>query len=185
VQMQHVRVYGSVDSCVILLKKRDEVVLSQSNPPKEGCDEIMEEQGIDDLVDYEDFLEKERTEMEKLEAHFEERTSKLASKMMIPREGVDLMDVDKLMDREEEYMADGEVEISKEEENELDQFKIVHYKKEAVHKLLRSSVRVEDKSMKILDKATAKKGLELKKTGLSSSPLPLSLFSILLIHCIL
>jgi hypothetical protein len=130
----------------------------------------MEEQGRDDLIDYEDSLKKERMEMEKLEAHFEERTSKLASQMMIPWDGVDLMDVDKLMDGGEENMANGEVENSKEEENELDQFKIVHYKKEAVHKLLGSNVRVEDRCMKILDKATAKKGLELKKTSLSSSP---------------
>jgi hypothetical protein len=88
--------------------------------------------------------------------------------MMIPREGVDMMDLDKLMEGGEESMADGEVEDSKEEENELDQFKIVHYKKEAVHKMLRSSVRVKDKNMMILDKATAKKVLELKKVCLSS-----------------
>jgi hypothetical protein len=78
------------------------------------------------------------------------------------------MDVDKLMDGGEENMASGEVENSKEDENELDQFKIVHYKKEVVHKLLRSSVRVEDKRLKILDRSTVKKGLELKKTTMDN-----------------
>jgi hypothetical protein len=145
------------------VEEEDDVVLSQFNPPKEGCDEIMEEHGRDDLVDYAVSLKKERMQMEKIEAQFEERSSKLASHMMIPRDGVDLMDVDKLMDGGEENMAHGKVENSKEEENELDQLKIVHYKK-VVHKLLRSSVRVEDKSLKIIDKAIAKKGLELKKT---------------------
>jgi hypothetical protein len=122
----------------------------------------------DDPIDYEDSLKKERMQMERIEAHFEERTSKLASHMMIPRDAVDLMDVDKLMDGGEENMASGEVENSKEDENELDQFKIVHYKKEVVHKLLRSSVRVEDKRLKILDRSTVKKGLELKKTTMDN-----------------
>jgi hypothetical protein len=45
------------------VEEEDDVGLSQSNPPKEGCDEIMEEQGRDDLVDYEDSLEKERNQM--------------------------------------------------------------------------------------------------------------------------
>jgi hypothetical protein len=45
-------------------------MLSQSNPPKEGYDEHMEEHDRDDLVDYEVSLEKEKMEMEKLEAHF-------------------------------------------------------------------------------------------------------------------
>jgi hypothetical protein len=59
--------------------------------------------------------EKKKMEMEKLEAHFEERTSKLASKMMILREEVDLMEVDKLVEGGEETMTDGEVEDSKDE----------------------------------------------------------------------
>jgi hypothetical protein len=45
----------------------------------------------EDLVDYEDSLEKEKLEMEKLETHFEERTSKLASNMMSLRDEGDLM----------------------------------------------------------------------------------------------
>jgi hypothetical protein len=32
----------------------------------------------DDPIDYEDSLKKERMQMERIEAHFEERTSKLA-----------------------------------------------------------------------------------------------------------
>jgi Arc/MetJ family transcription regulator len=42
----------------------------------------------------------------------------------------------------------------------------VHHKREAVNKMLRSSVRVEGKNMKILDKATAKKEQDFKKAGL-------------------
>jgi hypothetical protein len=33
------------------VEEEDDVVLSQFNPPKEGCDEIMEEHDRDDLVD--------------------------------------------------------------------------------------------------------------------------------------
>jgi hypothetical protein len=123
----------------------------------------------EDLVDYEDSLEKEKLEMEKLEAHFEERTSKLASNMMSLRDEGDLMDVDKQLEGEEEIMADGEVDDFKEDATEIEQFKIVHHKREVVNKMLRSSVRVEGKNMKILDKAAAKKEQDFKKAGLSSS----------------
>jgi hypothetical protein len=81
-------------------------MLSQSNPDKERF-EHMVDPDREDLLYYEDSLEKEKLEMEKLEAHFEERTSKLASNMMSLRDEGDLMDADKQLEGEEEIMADG------------------------------------------------------------------------------
>jgi hypothetical protein len=89
--------------------------------------------------------------------------------MLILRDDVDLMEVDKQVEEEEEIMADGEVDDFKDDETKLEQFKIVHHKKDAVHKVPRSSVRVESKNMKILEKATAKKEQDFQKAGLSSS----------------
>jgi hypothetical protein len=84
----------------------EDFMLSQSNPDKERF-EHMVDPDREDLLDYEDSLEKEKLEMEKLEAHFEERTSKLASNMMSLRDEGDLMDADKQLEGEEEIMADG------------------------------------------------------------------------------
>jgi hypothetical protein len=146
----------------------EDFMLSQSNPDKERS-EHMVDLDREDLLDYEDSLEKEKLEMEKLEACFEERTNKLASNTMSLRDEGDLMDVDKQLEGEEEIMADGEVDDFKEDVAEIEQFKIVHHKREAINKMLRSSVRVEGENMKILDKATAKKEQDFKKVGLPSS----------------
>jgi hypothetical protein len=102
-------------------------------------------------------MEKEKQKMEKLEAHFEERTSKLASIMISHKKGEDLMDIDMKDDSEFDKMADSDIEGLNKADEDLNQFKIVHHKKGKPRQVLRSSVRVGDKSTKILEKATTKK----------------------------
>jgi hypothetical protein len=102
--------------------------------------------------------------MEKLDAYFEEKTSKLSALVKFQKEGADLMEIDGKGELRDENMAGGEVENLDDDEEDLDQFKIVHHKKGTVRKVLRTSERVGDKNAKILEKATGKKEMDLKGT---------------------
>jgi hypothetical protein len=84
--------------------------------------------------------------MEKLDAYFEEKTSKLSALVKFQKEGADLMEIDGKGELRDENMAGGEVENLDDDEEDLDQFKIVHHKKGTVRKVLRTSERVGDKN---------------------------------------
>jgi hypothetical protein len=116
--------------------------LSQSNPEKEEEVEAPMEFTMEDEVDYEDSLEKEKKEMEKLDAQFEEKTSKMAAAFNFQKEGAVLMEIDCRDEGTDENMANGEVENLDEGEEDVEQFKIVHHKKVPVRTMLRSSDRV-------------------------------------------
>jgi hypothetical protein len=144
-------------------------LFSQSNlgGDKEG-ESAMDTSKFEDLVDYEDSLEKEKHEMEKLEAHSEERTSKLASIMNSHKKGEDLMEIDKMDESVFDMLAYDDIEGLNEADEDLDQFKIVHHKIGKFTQVLKSSVKVGDKSTQILEKATTKKKKDFQKLGLSS-----------------
>jgi hypothetical protein len=107
--------------------------------------------------------------MEKLDAQFEEKTSKLSAMLNFQKEGTVLMEIDGRDEVTDENMADGEVENLDEDEEYVEQFKIVHHKKGPIRVMLRSSDGVGDKNAKILEKATNKKEKDLKGTMSSHS----------------
>jgi hypothetical protein len=77
------------------------------------------------------------------------------------------MEIDGKDEFMEENLADREGESLDVDEEDIEQFKIVHHKKLSVRKMLRTSDRVGDKSVKILEEATSKKEKGLK--GIMSS----------------
>jgi hypothetical protein len=135
-----------------------EFMLSQTDPMNKNRKEGgVNEYDDEEEVDYEDSLENDKTAMKKLDAKFEERTSKVSKLLNIQKKESDWMEIDRKDMRTKEG-GDGETKIEMSGgEDEVDQFSIVSIKKGKVTLAARSSKTVEEKSSKILDKAMDKK----------------------------
>jgi hypothetical protein len=135
-----------------------EFMLSQTDPMNKNRKEGgVNEYDDEEEVDYEDSLENDKTAMKKLDAKFEERTSKVSKLLNIQKKESDWMEIDRKDMRTKEG-GDGETKIEMSgDEDEVDQFSIVSIKKRKVTLAARSSKTVEEKSSKILDKAMDKK----------------------------
>jgi glyceraldehyde-3-phosphate dehydrogenase/erythrose-4-phosphate dehydrogenase len=127
-----------------------EFMLSQTDPMNKNRKEGgVNEYDDEEEVDYEDSLENDKTAMKKLDAKFEERTSKVSKLLNIQKKESDWMEIDRKDMRTKIEMSG--------DEDEVDQFSIVSIKKRKVTLAARSSKTVEEKSSKILDKAMDKK----------------------------
>jgi hypothetical protein len=135
-----------------------EFMLSQTDPMNKNRKEGgVNEYDDEEEVDYEDSLENDKTTMKKLDAKFEERTSKVSKLLNIQKKESDWMEIDR-KDMTTKEGGDGETKIEMSgDEDEVDQFSIVSIKKGKVTLAARSSKTVEEKSSKILDKAMDKK----------------------------
>jgi hypothetical protein len=135
-----------------------EFMLSQTDPMNKNRKEGgVNEYDDEEELDYEDSLENDKTTMKKLDAKFEERTSKVSKLLNIQKKESDWMEIDR-KDMTTKEGGDGETKIEMSgDEDEVDQFSIVSIKKGKVTLAARSSKTVEEKSSKILDKAMDKK----------------------------
>jgi hypothetical protein len=101
----------------------EEFMLSQTDSVKENREvDDDKEYGDKEAVDYEDSLESDKRAMEKLDAKFEERTSKLSKFLNFQNKEGDWMEIDmKDMTAKE---GETEIELSG-DENEAGQFRMV------------------------------------------------------------
>jgi hypothetical protein len=116
--------------------------LSQTDPMNENREEGAEgKYGDEEAIDYEDSLESDKRAMEKLDVKFEEGTSKLSKILNIQKEGY-WMEID-MKDMPIKEGGDGVTEIEmSDDEDEVDQFRMVPIKNGKVTFAARSSKRV-------------------------------------------